>query len=93
MQVGVSYALKEKQTWLQVQVPEGSTVEDAINASGILDIFSDINLSVQKVGVFGKVTKLQNELKEGDRVEIYRAITADPKKVKRKDRADEDEDD
>lgn len=92
MNIGVSYALKDKQLWLEVQVPEGSTVADAINVSGILNIFTDIDLEIQKVGIFGKLTKLDSLLNEGDRVEIYRAITADPKKVKRRDRSDDDED-
>ena len=76
MNVGVSYALKEKQVWLEIQVPDGSTVNDVIQASGILDIFTDIDLSTQKVGIFGKVAKLNAAVNDGDRVEIYRAITA-----------------
>jgi len=91
MHVGVSYALKEKQVWLEIKIPEGSTVNDAINASGVLDLFPDINLDEQKVGIFGKLTKLNNKLNDGDRVEIYRMITADPKKVKRRDRDEEDD--
>lgn len=93
MNVGVSYALKEKQIWLELQVPEGSTVTDVIEASGILEIFTEIDLETQKVGIFGKITKLNNVVNEGDRVEIYRGITADPKTVKRRDRNDEDDDD
>ncbi|MDX1812456.1 MAG: RnfH family protein [Gammaproteobacteria bacterium] len=93
MNVGVSYALKDKQVWLELQVPDGSTVNDVITASGVLDIFPEIDLDEQKVGIFGKITKLNNAVQEGDRIEIYRMITADPKKVKRRDRNDDDEDD
>ena len=93
MNVGISYALKEKQIWLELNVPEGSTVNDVISASGILKKFPEIDLETQKVGIFGKITKLTNPVSEGDRVEIYRTITADPKKVKRRDRDDDDDDD
>ncbi len=85
--VGVSYATPQRQLWMTVQVPEGSTVRDAIEASLILDEFPEIDLDAQKVGVFGKLAKLDQKLADEDRVEIYRPITADPKAVKRK-RAD-----
>jgi len=93
MNIGISYARKEKQVWMEIQVPNGSTINDAIHASGILDIFTDIDLENQKVGIFGKIAKLNATVKEGDRVEIYRPITADPNTVKRRDRDDEDDDD
>lgn len=93
MNIGISYARKEKQVWLQVEIPDGSTVNDAIHASGILNIFTEINLDEQKVGIFGKIIKLNTPISEGDRVEIYRAITADPNKVKRRDRDDDEDDD
>jgi len=91
MDISISYGLKEKQTWIEIQVPDGSTVEDVIKASGILDTYKDIDLSTQKVGIFGKLTKLKDAVNNGDRVEIYRAITADPKTVKRRDSEEEDD--
>ncbi len=93
MKVSVAYTSNEKQVWLHVQLPDGSTVNDAINQSGILSIFPEIDLTQQKLGVFGKLTKADSPLNEGDRVEIYRAITADPKTVKRRDKDDDSDDD
>lgn len=86
MEVSVAYADKRKRVWLKLDVPETATVKDVILNSGILDMFPDIDLDRQKVGIFGKLTKLENTVEEGSRVEIYRAITADPETVERKDR-------
>jgi len=85
MNVGVAYADKFKPTWLKLEVPDGSTVQEAIEHSGLLTRFPDIDLNTQKVGIFGKLTKLTAKVVEGDRVEIYRAITADPETVERRD--------
>jgi uncharacterized protein len=84
MKIGIAYALPHRQAWLTVDVPEGATIKDAIERSGILKQFSEINMETQKVGVFGKVSKLDAVLADGDRVEIYRPITCDPKTVQRK---------
>lgn len=84
MKVGVAYATSARQLWLTVDVPDGATVQQAIERSGIIRQFPEIDLTKQKVGIFGKVSKLDAPVKEGDRVEIYRPITADPKKVKRR---------
>jgi len=84
MQVGVAYAEPDQQVWLKLEVPEGSTVLDAVKRSGILNRFPQLDLDKQKVGIFGKLAKLDTPLKEGDRVEIYRRITADPAVVKRR---------
>jgi putative ubiquitin-RnfH superfamily antitoxin RatB of RatAB toxin-antitoxin module len=92
MNVGVAYADKFKQIWLKLDVPEGSTVREAIDRSGILNQFPDIDLEKQKVGIFGKLTKLDNRVKEGERIEVYREITADPEQVERRD-GDDDSDD
>ena len=91
MNVGVAYADKFKQVWLKLEVPDGSTVRQAIEHSGLLKQFPKIDLENQKVGVFGKLTKLDAKLEEGSRIEIYRPITADPELVERRDRDDEDE--
>lgn len=85
MNVGVAYADKFKQLWLKLEVPDGSTVQEAIEHSGILKQFPDIDLKKQKVGVFGKLTKLNARVAEGSRIEIYREITADPELVERRD--------
>ena len=85
MNVGVAYADKFKQVWLKLEIPDGSTVRDAIEHSGLLDQFPEIDLETQRVGIFGKVTKLDSKVEEGARVEIYREITADPELVERRD--------
>jgi len=84
MNVGVCYAEADRQLWLRLEVPEGSTVKHAIELSGVLNQYPYIDLSTQKVGIFGKLSKLDAPVKEGDRVEIYRKITADPQTVKRR---------
>jgi len=85
MNVGVAYADKFKKVWLKLEVPDGSTVQQAIEHSGLLHQFPEIDLDTQKVGVFGKLAKLTAKVSEGDRVEIYRDITADPETVERRD--------
>ncbi|MCF7983143.1 MAG: RnfH family protein [Thiohalocapsa sp.] len=86
MHIGVAYADKFKRTWLKLDVPDGSTVRDAIERAGLLQQYPDIDLETQRIGIFGKFTKLDARVKEGDRVEIYRPITADPETVQRRDR-------
>jgi putative ubiquitin-RnfH superfamily antitoxin RatB of RatAB toxin-antitoxin module len=86
--VEVSYATAAKQIIMTVEVDEGSTVEQAIQLSGILKEFPEIDLKVNKVGIFSKLCKLDKELEHKDRVEIYRKLIADPKAV-RKQRAAE----
>jgi putative ubiquitin-RnfH superfamily antitoxin RatB of RatAB toxin-antitoxin module len=86
--VEVAFALPDEQVILDVEIPAGGTVEQAINESGILEQFPQIDLNKNKVGVFGKLAKLDSELKPRDRVEIYRKLIADPKEV-RKQRAAE----
>lgn len=91
MQVSVTYSEPEQQAWLRLDVPEGATVEDAIQRSRILEQFPHIDLATQKLGIFGKPMKLDSPLQPGDRVEIYRAIICDPTTVPRRD-ADNDDD-
>ena len=84
MKIKIVYALPARQTVLEVEVADGATVKDALDKSGILRQFPDINLETQKVGIFGKATTLDAIVEEGARIEIYRPITADPKTVKRR---------
>ena len=86
--VEVVYALPEQQPILQIQLAEGATVEDAIRASGVLEAFPEIDLARNKVGIFSKLVKLDEPVRDKDRVEIYRPLIADPKEVRRK-RAEE----
>jgi len=88
MNIEVVYGHTDKQVLLSLSVDETSTIEEAIKASGILNQFEEIDLSVNKVGIFGKLSKLSAGLKEGDRIEIYRPLIADPKEVRRR-RAEE----
>ncbi|RPE02330.1 RnfH family protein [Candidatus Pantoea deserta] len=81
--VEVVYALPEKQYQRVVRLEEGSTVEQAIVASGLLELRRDIDLSRNKVGIFSRTVKLSDTLQEGDRVEIYRPLIADPKELRR----------
>lgn len=86
MLVEVAYALEKKQTLLALEVDEGTTLKQAIELSGIIDTYPQIDLTKDKTGIFGKITKLDVVLREKDRVEIYRPLIADPKQV-RKERA------
>jgi len=88
MDIGVAYASPNKQVWLHVSLPEGSTAQDAITKSGIVLLFPEIDLASHKIGIYGKLAKLDAVLSDGDRVEIYRPITADPATVPRRDKQD-----
>ena len=88
MQISVAYALPEKQLWVELSVPDDATVIDAIKQSKILMQFPEVNLDELRVGIYGKFCKLDSKLNEGDRVEIYRPITADPLTVPRRDTDD-----
>ena len=85
MQISVAYAEATQQFWRRLEVPEETTAEEAIRLSGLLDKCPEIDLEENRIGIFGKPVKLQQALKEGDRVEIYRPITADPETVERRD--------
>lgn len=81
--VEVAYALPEKQYLRRVTLEEGATVEQAIAASGLLALRTDIDLAKNKVGVYSRPVKLTDVLSDGDRVEIYRPLIADPKELRR----------
>lgn len=81
--IEVAYALPEEQLILEVEVPADSTVEHAIKRSGILERYPQIDLESDKVGIFGKMCKLNASLKNKDRIEIYRPLIADPKESRR----------
>jgi len=79
MNVSVIYALPHEQTLEDLNVPDETTVEQAIRMSHILEKHPEIDLAVNKVGVFAKLAKLDDLLREGDRVEIYRALPRKPR--------------
>jgi putative ubiquitin-RnfH superfamily antitoxin RatB of RatAB toxin-antitoxin module len=81
--IEVAYAKPDNQVIIEVSGIAHMTVQQAIEASGILQQFPEIDLTVNKVGIFGKLTQLDKELAAGDRVEIYRPLIADPKEARR----------
>lgn len=81
--VEVIYALPKEQRVFVVELPSQATVRDAITHSGILQHYTQIDLATAKVGVFSRIVSLDTALRPGDRVEIYRELTADPKVVRR----------
>lgn len=81
--VEVAYATPEKQIIRAVNVDAGTTLGAAIVQSGIMMDFPDLDLENAKVGIYGKVAEMTTPVSEGDRVEIYRPLIADPKEVRR----------
>ncbi len=88
IQVDVCYALSDKQFVVSLKLPEGSTVQQAVEASGLLEKHPEIDLKKNKFGIWNKLSKLDSMLRDHDRIEIYRPLIADPKEV-RKQRAAE----
>ena len=83
MDVEVAYATPEHQVIVALTLPVGTTVEQAIHASDLLNRFPEIDRTDIKAGIFGGVCKLDQPLKQGDRVEIYRPLLHDPKEARR----------
>jgi putative ubiquitin-RnfH superfamily antitoxin RatB of RatAB toxin-antitoxin module len=88
IRIEVCYALPVRQEVVALELETGTTVWQAIRASGLLARYPDINLELNKVGVFAKLVKLDTPLRDRDRVEIYRPLVADPKEVRRQRAAD-----
>ncbi len=84
IQVGVAYATPIQQVWHYVDLHIGATAMEAIKTSGVLNQFPEIDLAIQKIGVFGNIIELDSIVTDGDRVEIYRPITVDPEQLERK---------
>jgi len=83
MQVEVAYALPDKQTLLAISVQVPCTIAQAIEQSGILHQHPEIDLTKNKVGIFSEIYPLKRELKENERVEIYRALSVNPMEARR----------
>lgn len=83
IRVDVIFASACFQSVLEVCLPIGSTVKDAIIYSGILEIFSEINLNIYDVGIFSARCHLDDLLEDKDQVEIYRPLSCDPKQARR----------
>lgn len=84
IQAEVAYASPERQEILSIKVPQGASVYDAAEQSGICTRFPEINLQESSMGIFGKVVKAPRDqvLQEGQRIEIYRPLKIDPKQAR-----------
>ena len=82
--IEIAYALPEEQVIISIKVPTIFNVQQAIEKSGIQKKFPSIDLSKNKVGIFGKKTTLDHTLNDRDRIEIYRPLILDPKEMRRK---------
>ena len=83
IQVEVMYALRDRHKGVLVRLPAGATVREAVERSGLLAEFPEIDLAVNKFGIWNKLAKVDAALRDHDRVEIYRPLIADPKEVRR----------
>jgi putative ubiquitin-RnfH superfamily antitoxin RatB of RatAB toxin-antitoxin module len=81
--IEVAYALPQKQMIIPIKVKTGVTAEEAIKASGIIKKFPEIDLKINQIGIFGKLTQLDHVMRARDRIEIYRPLIADPKEIRR----------
>ena len=81
--IEVAYALPQKQIIIPIKVKAGVTAQEAIKASGIIKKFPEIDLNINQIGIFGKLTQLDHVMRERDRIEIYRPLIADPKEIRR----------
>lgn len=84
IRVEIVYALRDEQKVIELDVAEGTTLEQAVRKSGLLDEYPEIELGGRnKVGIWNKLAKLDAVLRDRDRIEIYRPLIADPKEVRR----------
>lgn len=83
IQLEVAYGLPEKQYLIAITMEPGATVAQAVIASGLLQLRPEIDLNVNKIGIYSRAVKLTDEVQHGDRVEIYRPLIADPKVLRR----------
>jgi putative ubiquitin-RnfH superfamily antitoxin RatB of RatAB toxin-antitoxin module len=83
IRVEVAYATPVKQTIIPIEINEGCTIESAINCSGILEYYPEIDLKNQKIGIFSKIKSLSDAVQAGERIEIYRELTINPKDARR----------
>ncbi len=84
IRVQVCHALPDTAFLENLRLPEGSTIAAAMAASGLAARFPDLDLSQAKVGIFGKLKTPDTRLRDGDRVEVYRPLEADPKETRRR---------
>jgi putative ubiquitin-RnfH superfamily antitoxin RatB of RatAB toxin-antitoxin module len=82
--IEIVYGVAHKQKLMAITVASGSTVEQAVIESGMMTLFKEIDLSVNKVGIWNRAVKLTDEVCDLDRIEIYRPLIADPKEVRKR---------
>jgi uncharacterized protein len=82
--VSVAIALPARQEIVELQVEEGSTVADALERSGIAQRFPEVHLAEAPVGIWSRACERSTRLRDGDRVEVYRILRADPKEMRRR---------
>lgn len=87
--VEVAYAYPDRFFLKKLQVPQNATVQNIILLSGILEKYTEIDLRENKVGIFSRPIKLNETVEDGDRIEIYRPLLADPKEIRRKRAAEQ----
>jgi putative ubiquitin-RnfH superfamily antitoxin RatB of RatAB toxin-antitoxin module len=90
LQVLVCYATPQREFIRPMTVEQGTTIGQAIEQSGVLAEFPEINLATQPVGIYAKKKALETVLRERDRIEIYRPLVADPKDSRRRRAAKKD---
>ncbi len=83
IRVEVVLAMPDRQELVVLEVTTGSTLADAITQSGLAEMFEDFELDPTRVGIFGQKASPDQVLRDGDRVEIYRPLIADPKEARR----------
>ena len=80
----VVYALRDRQRVVHVRFSEGMTAIEAVETSGLLEVFPELAAGKLDLGVYGRVVQQTHVLRPGDRVEIYRRLTADPREARRR---------
>ncbi|EGV33604.1 Protein rnfH [Thiorhodococcus drewsii AZ1] len=88
LQISIAYVGASEQFQRDLEVRVGTSVEESIEQSGVLARFPEIDLGVNKIGIFGKLAKLNQVPQDGDRIEIYRPLIADPKAARKQRAAD-----
>jgi putative ubiquitin-RnfH superfamily antitoxin RatB of RatAB toxin-antitoxin module len=88
MQIEVAYALPDEAFLQSFEIDNSTSVNEAIEISGVLKKYPEIDLKVNQIGVFGKVIALDYKLRDKDRIEIYRPLIADPKEVRKRKAAE-----
>jgi len=84
LRIEVVHAVPTRQTVVTVEVPQGATVRDAVLASGIVEAAGLANVDLDRVGIWNRIANAGTVLTDGDRVELHRPLTADPKEARRR---------